>query len=98
MFHCTLAEGVTSDIGGNTVRLRERKLKVNVARGKEALQSSTSNVEYGALKAIDANINTCSFTRPEVATWWQVDLKAVYKIVAVVITTPTHGELKHEAG
>ena len=92
-FHlCSPAEAVTS----NT----ERDMKMNVARWKQASQSSTlssSNSEYEAMKTVDMNMNTCSSTRATYGAWWQVDLKYTYEIGGVVIITPNRGELNLKA-
>lgn len=83
--------------------LREPELTTNVARGKLASQSTTSNSKYGASNALDGILSSnmkdhsCTATHRERNAWWLVDLKDVYEIWAVVITSPNSGEWKHEA-
>ena len=87
---CALVDMITSKI--------ERELKLNVARYKKASQSSTSSLTYGAMKAVDVDLNTCSYTRSTPEAWWQVDLQATYEIKAlVIITPPIRGKTKYKA-
>ena len=81
---CSFVDKFTND--------SERDVKPDVARWKQALQSSTISVEQGAVYAVDVNRDTCSMTRFTRDAWWQVDLEAIYVIEAVVITTPIPGE------
>ena len=77
---CALVDMITSK--------SDRELKLNVARYKKASQSSTSSITYGPMKAVDLDLNTCSYTRSTPEAWWQVDLQATYEIKAIVIITP----------
>ena len=77
---CALVDMITSK--------KDRELKLNVARYKKASQSSTSSLKYGAMKAVDLDLNTCSYTRSTPEAWWQVDLQATYEVKAIVIITP----------
>jgi len=75
----------------------QHKMEVNVAQYKKTLQSSTSSSIYGSTKAVDANMNTCSYTRSTPGAWWQVDLHGTYEIKTVVISTPAiRGEVKYK--
>ena len=81
-----LAEVTTSNSG--------RHIKPNLARWKQASQSpKKTDLKYGATKAVDGLLSTCSSTRPAQNAWWQLDLEIVYGIEAVAITTPSRGEL-----
>ena len=75
----------------------QHNLKVNVAQYMKTLQSSTSSSIYGSEKAVDVNMNTCSYTRSTLDAWWQVDLHGTYEIKTVVISTPAiRGEAKYQ--
>ena len=76
---------------------RELELKLNVARYKKASQSSTSSITYGAMKTVDVDLNSCSYTRSTPEAWWQVELQATYEVKAIVIITPPiRGKAKYK--
>ena len=70
----------------------EADMPPNVARGKPTKQSSQFKI-YSSDKAVDgskANAlreNSCAHTRTQKGPWWQVDLKSVYIIRQVFITS-----------
>ncbi|KAJ8354159.1 hypothetical protein SKAU_G00217260 [Synaphobranchus kaupii] len=77
----------TSTLGpSTTITLTE-----NIALGKRASQSSSSNRGQAA-NAIDGNHNSwfhtgsCSQTRTEADPWWRVDLLRAYNVTSVTIT------------
>ena len=62
----------------------------NLALGKYAEQSSTSNPEFPATKVVDGNsidLNNCSTTETDTNPFWIVDLAQMYRISHVTITT-----------
>ena len=73
--------------------MRKPQLKINVALGKPASQSSTSNSKHVASKAVNgilmSDMDRCISTKSQYGAWWQVDLVAVYEIHTVVITSPS---------
>lgn len=64
----------------------------NVARHKQAVQSSQAGNSAAAGGAVDGNTDvrfhkgSCTSTEEESDPWWRVDLQNVYNINAVTIT------------
>ena len=61
---------------------------INVAIGKNAIQSSDLNSVSGASKAVDGRWGTKSSTGDSCSTWWQVDLEESLPINKVLIVNP----------
>lgn len=85
--------------------MRKPQLKINVALGKPASQSSTSNSKHVASKAVNgilmSDMDRCISTKSQYGAWWQVDLVAVYEIHTIVITSPSekpNNRLPHNKG
>ena len=76
---------------GKPLSMREVRVfsgGINVAIGKNATQSSDSNDESGASKAVDGEWRTISTTGDSCSTWWEVDLEESITIDKVLIVNP----------
>ncbi|KAI0225580.1 Fucolectin [Lamellibrachia satsuma] len=77
---------------GSNLKKPEVDWTKNLAKGRPAKQSTTLGTHYSAGKAVDGNRNSnmtkrsCTHTKSEAGSWWQVDLDGTYQIRKVVIT------------
>ncbi|KAM3590784.1 uncharacterized protein V6R79_016616 [Siganus canaliculatus] len=87
----TVAPATTSHAITFQQSLVHGHLLVNVALNQSATQSSVESDSH-ADRAVDGNRDpdhshgSCTLTKQETDPWWQVDLKMVYKVAAVMIT------------
>ncbi|XP_067282124.1 cytolytic toxin-alpha-like [Pseudorasbora parva] len=59
----------------------------NLALGVTAVHSSTFGNQFVAQQAVDGSRHKCSHTNADLNPWWRGDLREVYKVYRVIITT-----------